>query len=203
MSELNYSATITNGAKEAIYFAVKNLKHKGRKKLWIPDVAWIAYSIIAAELNIEVALYGAVDEELFSKIDFGNDIVLICTPNNPTGAILDNCSLGLLEKKIRNGLAVISDEVYSFFESFKNSLLGIVDNKHNLYVVDSFSKCVGCPGLRIGILIGPNQDVKEIEKNRSITQSGINSLGVKVVTSLLAMQHHKKLFHSVSEIRVF
>jgi aspartate/methionine/tyrosine aminotransferase len=91
--------------------------------------------------------------------------VLLASPANPTGAVVDENELASMSSFIckKNGY-LISDEIYHglvYTDDAKNSALNICADA---FVVNSFSKYFGMTGWRLGWLIVPTWAVNEVEK---------------------------------------
>lgn len=86
--------------------------------------------------------------------------LLFNIPNNPLGTILNKqeiLNIGQLAKK--NGLFIISDEIYSrlvFDKSHTSFLLPEQANLENTFVIDGVSKSHSMTGYRIGFVITPH-----------------------------------------------
>ncbi|WP_309893452.1 aminotransferase class I/II-fold pyridoxal phosphate-dependent enzyme [Archangium sp.] len=111
---------VTNGASEAIELALTALLEPGERVL-VPSPGYPLYNAVAARLGVQAVPY-SLDEDRgwsldLSEIDAlctpGTRALLLCNPNNPTGAVLDRNALeGLLEIARRRGLVILSDEIY-------------------------------------------------------------------------------------------
>jgi histidinol-phosphate aminotransferase len=78
-------------------------------------------------------------------------LVFLCSPNNPTGNLLD---VRAIEVLLRNSQAlVIIDEAYVHF-SAGESWLKRLGEFPNLLVLQTFSKALGLAALRIGVIYG-------------------------------------------------
>ena len=88
------------------------------------------------------------------------DITLICSPNNPTGSVLDDTVLRSL-LQISSGLVVI-DEAYHEFGA--HSVVPLLREYENLIVLRTFSKAMAFAGLRVGYLLAAPELVREIRK---------------------------------------
>lgn len=97
-------------------------------------------------------------EDIEKRITGKSKILMINSPNNPTGAVLEDEDLeaiaGLAKK---HNLLVISDEVYStlLYDNMKHkSVLSFPGMKERTIVVNSFSKSFAMTGWRIGYGMG-------------------------------------------------
>lgn len=101
------------------------------------------------------------------------NLVLICTPNNPTGNATD---LDLISKlhQMTSGMVVV-DEAYAEFAAGK-SAISLLETHPRLAVVRTMSKAFGFAGVRLGYLVGSAELVEAIQLVRlpyhlsSITQ---------------------------------
>jgi histidinol-phosphate aminotransferase len=88
------------------------------------------------------------------------DVTIICSPNNPTGCVIDNAALRALLETAR-GLVVI-DEAYHEFAD--RSVVPLLEEYKNLIVLRTFSKAMAVAALRIGYLLASPELVREIGK---------------------------------------
>jgi histidinol-phosphate aminotransferase len=84
-------------------------------------------------------------------------LILLATPNNPTGNIVPR--LDLLEI-IATGVPVVIDEAY--YEFSGETAVPLTGRYNNLMVLRSFSKWAGLAGLRVGYGIFPPQIVSHL-----------------------------------------
>ena len=82
--------------------------------------------------------------------------MIILSPNNPTGAVYPEETLGkIVEMAKENDIMVISDEVYEsmLYDGLRHkSLISFPDAKDHVIQVNSFSKTYAMTGLRVGYL---------------------------------------------------
>jgi len=88
------------------------------------------------------------------------DVTIICSPNNPTGCVINDDHLRALLKASR-GLVVI-DEAYHEFAD--RSVVPLLKEYENLIVLRTFSKAMAVAALRIGYLLASPELVREIGK---------------------------------------
>jgi alanine-synthesizing transaminase len=112
---------VTTGASEAIELVLAALLEPGESVL-LPAPGYPLYNAVAAKLGVEVVTYypdearsWAVDpEEIASRIQPSTRAIVLCNPNNPTGAVYPKEVLqGVLEIARRRKILVLSDEIYS------------------------------------------------------------------------------------------
>jgi histidinol-phosphate aminotransferase len=88
------------------------------------------------------------------------DVTIICSPNNPTGCVIDDQDLIKLLKTAR-GLVIIDEAYHEFAE---HSVVPLLHEHENLIVLRTFSKAMALAGLRVGYLLGEPDLVREIRK---------------------------------------
>lgn len=104
---------------------------------------------------------GALDEDALTTLADA-DVVYLCRPNNPTGAMLERESaLRILDRA--RGLVLI-DEAYG--EYADETLLGPALESGRGVVLRTLSKAYGLAGLRVGYALGPAPIIEAIELSR-------------------------------------
>lgn len=92
------------------------------------------------------------------------DGLIVASPANPTGTMLDRDALAALSEACRRqGAAFISDEIYHGIDYEKRPVtaLQVTDD---VYVVNSFSKYFSMTGWRVGWMIVPQDHVRRVER---------------------------------------
>ena len=88
------------------------------------------------------------------------DVTIICSPNNPTGCVIDESVLKSL-LNITRGLVVIDEAYHEFAE---HSVVPLLNDHENLIVLRTFSKAMAFAALRLGYLLAAPDLVREIRK---------------------------------------
>lgn len=82
-------------------------------------------------------------------------LILVCNPNNPTGAIAGRAELERFLNRVPNDVLVVLDEAYVEFvrdEDYPDGVAISLDRR-NVCVLRTFSKAYGLAGLRVGYAI--------------------------------------------------
>jgi histidinol-phosphate aminotransferase len=84
-------------------------------------------------------------------------VVLLCTPNNPTGPALTRTELEGFLAAVPSNVLVVVDEAYLEFVRIDDPVDGIAlaTSRGNVVVMRTFAKAYGLAGLRVGYLVGP------------------------------------------------
>jgi aspartate/methionine/tyrosine aminotransferase len=127
----------------------------------------------------ETARWTADPGELHELVNARTRAIVICNPNNPTGARLDAAVLdAVCRAASRVGAWVIGDEIYRGAERAADDTPSVWDRGYERAVVTSgLSKAYGLPGLRIGWVIGPADlvaDLWSVHDYTSIAPGAIN-----------------------------
>lgn len=95
-------------------------------------------------------------DELRALLTPRTRLLLICNPNNPTGACFDAPTLDAICREAgRHGTWVLSDEIYRGAELAGAETPSIWSRYDRAIVTSGLSKAYGLPGLRIGWVVGP------------------------------------------------
>jgi len=93
-----------------------------------------------------------------SNIDMNTKVIFLCSPNNPSGNLLDVQSVLDQFKGI-----VVVDEAYLDFTTSRGFIKQI-DNYPNLIILQTFSKAWGLAGLRLGMAFARPEVISLINK---------------------------------------
>ncbi|MFH1227795.1 MAG: histidinol-phosphate transaminase [Planctomycetota bacterium] len=99
----------------------------------------------------------------------GARLVILASPNNPTGTVLGIEEIKDIARRIKGTFVV--DEAY--FEFHKKTALKLLEKTDNLMIIRTFSKAFGLAGLRLGYLMARPETAKEIRKTKLPFSVGI------------------------------
>jgi methionine aminotransferase len=157
--------TVTSGASEAIFDALLAIVRPGEEVI-VLDPCYDCY-----EPAIDLAGARAVHVPL-DPVDFSVDwqrvrdavtprtrMLMINTPHNPSGAMLEREDMEALADILRgNDIVLLSDEVYEHivFDGRRHeSVLRYPELAERAFVVSSFGKTFHCTGWKVGYAIAP------------------------------------------------
>jgi aspartate/methionine/tyrosine aminotransferase len=126
----------------------------------------------------DTARWAADTAELASLVTAKTKAVLLCNPNNPTGARLDEQTLDEICRIAATvGAWVIDDEIYRGAERDADDTPSVWGRYDRAIVSSGLSKAYGLPGLRIGWIVAPPPlvaDLWAIHDYTTIAPGGIN-----------------------------
>jgi len=168
------------------------------EKLLIPAYSWWYYKELANEVggkNLEYPLDEGEDSFHYNLTELLNlyrqekpKVVLISSPNNPTGNSINLSDLKVLLAELRESI-VIFDQAYAF-DGFNAHLEILLKDNPNLILVRTFSKYFALAGLRIGFAyIGENIQKLPRLTNRYL---GFNRLSEEIAIAALDSPEYYK-----------
>ncbi len=97
--------------------------------------------------------------------DSATSLMMVASPANPTGAVLSRQQLQALVQQIKTlGGYLIVDEIYQGLSYESAPATALEFDAEHLFVVNSFSKCFGMTGWRLGWLVVPESFVPIMDK---------------------------------------
>lgn len=107
-------------------------------------------------------------EDALNLIDARTRAIVLCSPNNPTGAIYSPATLAAFHEVARaKGTVLVLDETYKDFRVDAEAPHGLFASgawRDSFIQLYSFSKVFGMTGYRVGSLIAGPSVLKEVEK---------------------------------------
>ena len=157
---------VTNGGSEANYIVTWKLVEPGDDVvLMVPNYmqTWglsRAFGGTVREWKLRpdrIAKRWVADtDDLKRLVTSKTRLIIICTPNNPTGARLTQTELDdICRVAGQQGAWILSDEIYRGAERDGRESPSIWSRYERVIVTSGLSKAYGLPGLRIGWIVGP------------------------------------------------
>jgi aspartate aminotransferase len=186
---------ITVGGKHAIFNLTQALLNPGDEVV-IPVPYWVTYKDVVNYAGGKCVFVGTDEDRGFALtadmlepyLTARTKIILINSPSNPSGAVLDR---GEFEKIYRiaaeRGIFLMTDECYCHFlyDSEQFSIASLPDAKENVLVAGSLSKTYAMTGWRIGFALAPARVIGAMLKLQSHSTSNPNSLAQKAAVEAL------------------
>lgn len=157
-----------NGAAELIFSLTYFIKPK---RVIIAAPAFAEYSRAAESAGSEIVYHTASAENgyvhsssLAYDIKSDRDMVFICNPANPTGALMNRDDIEkVLKRTEETGAIAVIDECFLDFvnHSEKYSCRFLTEKYKNLVILRSFTKMYAVPGIRLGYIICSDNGIRE------------------------------------------
>ncbi len=159
---------ITPGSSGGFILAFTALFDTG-DRVGIGAPGYPSYRQILSALALQPVDLPSAAENRFQPVpmDFaGMDLagLLVASPANPTGTMLDRGALqALIGACADSGAAFISDEIYHGIEYEKKAVTAL-ELTDDCYVINSFSKYFSMTGWRVGWMVVPEDHVRVVER---------------------------------------
>ncbi len=124
-------------------------------------------------------------------------VVLVPSPNNPTGTALPPEAVALLCEAAGNGIVVIDEAYGEFRRAGVPSALEMLDEHRNLVVTRTMSKAFALAGARLGYLAAAPEVVDALR----VVRLPYHLSAVTQATALAALRHAPELLGKVDELR--
>ena len=159
---------VSAGAKMAIYNAIQAVINPGDEVI-IPMPSWVSYSeIVKLAQGVVVPVqtkfedrYSLTPEQLRKAITPKTRMLILCSPNNPTGSVYSPAELEALANVLRDypEVYILSDEIYNelIYNKFSITLSYFSDLAERLILINGVSKAYAMTGYRIGWLMSKNK----------------------------------------------
>src|SRR5437764_715308 len=196
-SKYDVSECVVNiGGKHAIFSIFAAVVDEGDDVI-IPTPYWVTFADIARFVNSNPVFvptkesegFGLTAEVLERALTPKTRLVVVNSPNNPSGAIVDDAEFGRIARLCRDrNVYLLSDECYSHFlydgrKPF--SVASYTDLKSHIVIAGSVSKTYSMTGWRIGFVLAVPEIIGGIVKLQSHSTSNPASVSQKAAIEAL------------------
>lgn len=177
-----------NGSDEAIDLLIRAFCEPGIDNVIIPQPTYGMYSVCAAINNVEVKQVSLTsDFEIDSTViqqswDLRSKILFLCSPNNPSGNLLNKEAIKSLLLQFQ-GLVVVDEAYIDFTED--HGFAPLLNEFNNLVILQTLSKAWGLAGLRLGMCFANPEVITILNKIKP-------PYNINTVTQLVALRQLDK-----------
>lgn len=203
---------VTPSAKFSLYISLFAFLQDGDEVL-VFDPSWVSYKPLiqmTGATPIPVPLeydenFKITEEKLLKYVSHKTKMLIINSPNNPTGRVLSQEEIHVLKEFISgHDILVISDEIYEkiIYDNNKHVSLGSYKEiSDRVITINGFSKGYAMTGWRIGYAAGTSDLMKEMIKVQqhtvTCTASFVQSAAVKAFeckeeVALMAKEYERR-----------
>ncbi|MED3653626.1 aminotransferase [Heyndrickxia sporothermodurans] len=165
---------VTVGASEALDIALRATLNPGEEIIVVEPcfVSYVPIVELAGGKAVTVQALPEYDfkiqpEQIEALITEKTKGIIICSPNNPTGTVLNKQDLeGIAAVALKHNLLVFSDEIYaelSYDEPY-TSIASLPEMRDQTIVMNGFSKAFAMTGWRLGFVCGPKEILQAMLK---------------------------------------
>jgi len=170
------------GATQALFAVLSCLLNPG-DDIIIPEPMYVGYTGLIETIGAHItsvplqadAGFALDINRIKAAVTAKTRVVLVNTPNNPTGSMINQATLReLAQFCLEANLWLVCDEVYSMitFDHKHRSLRASADNLENVVMIDGLSKSHAMSGWRMGWAICPRSLVTHLERFSTATLFG-------------------------------
>ena len=159
---------VTRGIDEGIDLLTRAFCEPGEDSIIYTPPTYGMYKISAATNNISanaVLLRAdwSLDVQGIIEVAPQCKLIYLCSPNNPTGSLLDPADIRSILDAGSEKTLVIVDEAYIEFKP-ESSVVKLLSEYSNLVVMRTLSKAFGLAGLRCGFLLASPEIIDVLQK---------------------------------------
>ncbi len=162
---------VTRGSDEGIDLLLRTFCRAGQDAILITPPTYGMYIVAAGIQGARTVTVPLIREKNFAldteavlrAVTPEVKIVFLCSPNNPTGGLLDRAAILSLVRSLAGRAVVAVDEAYVDF-SGQPSLAAEVAANPNLIVLRTLSKAYGLAGARVGTTIANPAVIAVLQK---------------------------------------
>jgi len=186
-----------NGSDEPIDLLIRALCEPAKDSILILPPTYGMYEVSAAINNVQIIQvplskdFDLEPEKILKAVEPHTKIIFICSPNNPTGNIMDETKVKTILESF-NGLVVV-DEAYIDFAASKG-FVPLLNTYPNLVVLQTFSKAWGMAALRLGIAFASKAIIDILNKIKP-------PYNINLITQEYALEALNKVEHKESMVK--
>jgi methionine aminotransferase len=179
--------TVTAGATQAILTAVLCSVHPGDEVIliepiydsYLPAVELAGGHPVFVQMQLDTDGYSVPWDQVAAAVTPRTRMIIVNSPNNPTGAILTEDDIARLTEIVRGTqILLLSDEVYEhmvFDERRHESACRHPDLASRTFVVSSFGKTYHVTGWKVGYVAAPPMLTAEFRKVHQFNVFTVNA----------------------------
>lgn len=182
--------TVTAGATQAIQCAIQCCVHPGDEVIviepaydcYLPAIELAGGVAVTVSMKLDDTGFSINWDNVAAKMNAKTRLIIINSPNNPTGGVLSMADLqalsDILRKPAHQQILILSDEVYEHmvYDGARHySVSTIPELAQRAFVISSFGKTFHVTGWKVGYLCAPAAMTTEFRKVHQYTVFTVNT----------------------------
>ena len=174
-SGVNISEVIVggDGADEIIDILAKTFIEEGDEFI-VPLPSYMYYEFLFKPYGA-IPIYGKWNLEdntldldsIISKINEKTKMIFLCSPNNPTGALVSREDIiKILEFTEEKEIVLVIDEAYFEYSGVNN--VDLIKNNSNVFIMRTMSKVFGLAGMRVGYGLANSEMIEYMHRIKPV-----------------------------------
>ena len=137
-------------------------------------------------------------EAMAAAVTDRTKVVILCTPNNPTGAAISHTELLSFLETVPSNVMVLLDEAYAHFVRSTDPIdsFSLLSDHKNLVILRTFAKAYGLAGLRVGYAVARRRLARTLRT--ASTPFGVNAIAQ--AAAVAALEQQQEVAFRVGEI---
>lgn len=202
---------VSTGAKSSLFHAICAMVDEGDEAI-LPSPYWLTYPELVKLAGGKTVFvktfakdgYKMTAKELEAAITEKTKLLILNSPNNPTGAVYTKDELAAIAKVCeKKKIYVISDEIYEKLVYGGEEHISIASlsgyMKEHTVVVNGMSKSYSMTGWRIGYLAAPSDIAKAVSSMQSHTTSNACSIAQYASVAALTSDESNKFIENMQK----
>lgn len=202
---------VSTGAKSSLFHAICAMVDEGDEAI-LPSPYWLTYPELVKLAGGKTAFvktfakdgYKMTAKELEAAITEKTKLLILNSPNNPTGAVYTKDELAAIAKVCeKKKIYVISDEIYEKLVYGGEEHISIASlsgyMKEHTVVINGMSKSYSMTGWRIGYLAAPSDIAKAVSSMQSHTTSNACSIAQYASVAALTSDESNKFIENMQK----
>ena len=197
-----------NGSDEPIDLIMRAFCEPGKDAILTLDPTYGMYQV-AAEINhvacrkVKLTPDFQIDMPAFlSQIDDTVKAIYLCSPNNPTGGVVDLKTIEYLLNKYKDKLLALDFTYFNFSELSHQEFFDLVKRYDNVAILKSFSKDFALAGLRLGFIYANKNIINEVKK--VISPYSVNAAAVIAgIEALSDIHYFREIMHEIKKSKAY
>lgn len=199
---------LTRGGDEAIDLIIRLFCAAGQDQILITPPTYNMYAVSAniqgatilkvplvAENNYQLNV-AAIEKAMTPN----TKVIMLCSPNNPTGNTLNVKDVSALCEKYRNDCMIMIDEAYYDYSN-QTSFAELISDYENLLVIRTFSKAFGLAALRCGFIIAQGSIIQALKN--ILAPYPLPSFTYEVLETALSKPYLTEVNHHINMIKEY
>lgn len=194
---------VTRGSDEAIDLLTRTFCRAGQDAVLVSPPTFGMYAVCAriqgaTVIESPLPADGALDADtLLAAVTDATKLVYVCSPNNPTGNLVDLPTIERIARALQGRAVLVVDEAYLEFSGTR-SAVGLIDVYDHVAVLRTLSKAWSLAGARVGTLVAREEVIALLR--RIIPPYPLPSPCVEAALGALSYEGRRLQRHHVHEV---
>ncbi|HRD69797.1 MAG TPA: aminotransferase class I/II-fold pyridoxal phosphate-dependent enzyme [Legionella sp.] len=187
-----HNLLLGNGSEDLLKTCIHKYLQRN-EYLLTPECSWWYYDELVTEIKGHVCHFKTTEHDNYFSLDldsfkeayrqYNPTVVLLASPNNPTGHSIDAEVLEEILTLCKNSVVIVDEAYWGFNSTRSYSYKNLMERHPNVLFIRSFSKFFGLAGVRMGYAI--SSDYFYELKNYMKRYLGYSSFGVALCIAAL------------------